>query len=113
MTAEGDDDRLPLDRKNRIDLCFYGPVRSSQTEAHFFHLAMVFGLTPYRLELPGINHLAHRDPSDLRKEEGTEYVAGIRPSLLKPRNPTTVSQKAIAGAARTEICGASRMGSPA
>jgi hypothetical protein len=32
-----------------VDLGSFGHVRSSQTEARFFHLAMVFWLTPYRL----------------------------------------------------------------
>jgi len=32
-----------------VDLGSFGPVRASEMEDRFFHLAIVFWLTPYRL----------------------------------------------------------------
>ena len=46
MPAEGDDDRLFLDRQHRRSAAAFGPVRRSATELRAFHLRTVFWLMP-------------------------------------------------------------------
>ncbi len=48
MPPEGDHDRLLFNGRT-VDRGSLGPVRRSETDFRDFHLAMVFGLTPWRL----------------------------------------------------------------